>query len=416
MNGDDPMLKNYIDIEVLQEIQDKFSKATGLSAVTVDFRGKPITSYSNFSPFCKLMREDERTLKACNQCDAFGGLEAARREKPYIYRCHAGLVDFAIPIIVEGQLLGSIMAGQVKTEPSAWERMDLIVKETSTWKENEKALEAYGKIQMLPYERILSAAEMMFLISNYMIEKNTFLLMQAELDDKNEKLMEHKKERDVLEKALEDSELKALQLQINPHFVFNSLNTAARLALMEKASHTEDTIYTLAEILRYMIMNTGLLVSLKEEISQIERYMNIQRVRFGKRIQFSVNVPDDLQDIQLPSTILQSFVENAIIHGLEPKEGEGTLKVTGFAEDRDLVIEISDNGVGIPKDKLETLLAEKKKPVSGRQSIGICIPDVNMRLSHLYGPEYQVKIDSRIHGGTTVYVRIPIDLRRASHV
>ena len=101
-------------MNILQKIQDAFAESTGFAAITVDFRGKPITEYSNFSPFCKLVRNHPQFVEICYKCDAFGGLEAARKGTSHIYRCHAGLVDFAVPIMVKGQYLGSMMVGQVK--------------------------------------------------------------------------------------------------------------------------------------------------------------------------------------------------------------------------------------------------------------------------------------------------------------
>ena len=129
-------LNDVIDIEIFQKIQDDIAEATGISIITVDYKGKPATKHSKCSEFCKLMRKNERFSELCEKCDSRGGLEAARLEKPYIYRCHKGLVDFATPIIVNGQYLGSVMAGQVLTEEE-----DLDLENIVNGKDNFKNLE-----------------------------------------------------------------------------------------------------------------------------------------------------------------------------------------------------------------------------------------------------------------------------------
>lgn len=411
-------LRDLIDVEILQDIQDRFAEATGLAAVTVDFRGKPVTRYSKFSKFCMLIRRDSRCLEACYRSDAHGGLEAARRGKPYIYKCHTGLVDFAMPIIVKDQYLGSIMAGQAKIEENEMDRLDLIVKEVPGWKDREEVMKAFEEIPVTSYDKITAAAELMFLVSNYIVEKDMMHLMQEELNQKNLKLMEEIRVRAELERTLKDTEIQALQSQVNPHFLFNVLNTLGRLALIEKAPKTQEMAYALAETLRYILKNINQMVSLEDELAHIERYLKIQSVRFGERIRFKLDIQEDIKKIKVPSMILQTFVENAINHGLEPKEESGIVKVTGYSMEEGAVIEITDNGVGIPEDKLQVILGDGGDIGAISQSTGIGINNVNKRLVYYYGPDYKIKIRSVPNEGTTVTIRIPkkMSSRRVSHV
>lgn len=411
-------LRDITDVEVLQEIQDSFSEATGLSAVTVDFKGKPITDYSNFTNFCKLIREDGKCRDACHRSDAHGGLEAARRERPYIYRCHTGLVDFAIPIIINGQYMGSIMAGQVKIEENELNRLDHIVKEIPHWRNNKEIMDAYKDIPVISYDKIAGAAQMMFIVCNHIIEKDMMSMMQEELSIKNTKLMDEIKARAELERALKDTELKALQSQVNPHFLFNVLNTLGRLALIEDAPKTQEIVYALADMLRYSLKNTNQLVELKEEINHIERYLTIQSIRFGDRIKHKIEIPASLEKAKIPPMALQSLVENSMNHGLEPKESEGEIKIIGYAVEDDIIIEITDNGIGIDHGKLKIILDESKDTSSISKSMGIGIYNVNKRLSYHYGPQYKLEIKSSVNLGTTVKVKIPKDitLRRVTHV
>ena len=138
MNGIFP-LDNFIEIDFLQEIQDKFSKATGLAAVTVDYSGKPITKYSNFTKFCKFIRKNRKWRERCYKCDSCGGIEAARLHKPYVYKCHAGLVDISMPIILNGIYMGAILAGQAKIEKKKYDELNLIMGLLQTGKKTLKS-------------------------------------------------------------------------------------------------------------------------------------------------------------------------------------------------------------------------------------------------------------------------------------
>lgn len=402
-------LKDIIDENVLQEIQDGFSEATGFSAVTVDYTGKPITRYSNFSDFCKLVRKDGKCLQCCHQSDAHGGLEAVRKGKPYIYRCHTGLVDFAIPIIIKGQYLGSIMAGQVKVEEEQAEHIDMIMKQTQGLLEREEIREAYDKVPVVPYKRLVASAQLMFTVSNHIAEREILNLVQEELNNKNIKLMQEIQARAGLERALKDTEIKALQSQINPHFMFNVLHTIGSLALIEGAEKTQELVYLFAELLRYIVRNVNQTVRIEEGISQIERYLKIQAIRYGKKLEYSIDIQWDIMEYGMPSMILQPFVENAIIHGIELKEGGGSVKVSGYSLEDHIIFEIVDDGVGMSAQRLREVMDPDLKSAVRSKSTGIGISNVNQRLAYLYGDEYKVKIDSKPGAGTSIVVRIPKD-------
>lgn len=407
-------LKEVVDVNVLQEIQDGFAESTGFAAVTVDYTGKPITKYSNFSDFCKLVRQQGKCLQDCHKSDAHGGLEAARRGTPYIYRCHSGLVDFAIPIIVNEQYLGSIMAGQTKIKENDINELDDIMKLTKGLLENPDIGEAYKKIPEVPYEKIVAAAQLMYTVSNYIVEKGMITLIQEELNNKNLELMEELKVRNELEKALKDSEIKALQSQINPHFLFNVLNNIGSLALMENAERTQELIYLLSEMLRYMVKNINLTISVEEEIKQIERYLKLQSVRYGDKIDYKISIDENVKKIIIPSMIIQPFVENAIVHGIEPKEEKGCIRINGFAHEEYIVFEIEDDGVGMDKKCLREIFELNSSNYSESKSTGIGISNANRRIIYTYGSSYKVDIKSKLGFGTKVIIKLPKDLLEAA--
>lgn len=166
-------LRNILDRVEFQKIQDSFAIATGLSFITVDFTGTPITTHSSCTEFCKIMREGKYN-KSCERCDSRGGLEAARSQLPYIYLCHAGLVDFAIPIILDGDYLGAVMGGQVLLEDQNDNlRLEQILGDNQMQLvlAHKNALNASNRIAVMSLDKVKQIAEMVFLICRIMVEE-----------------------------------------------------------------------------------------------------------------------------------------------------------------------------------------------------------------------------------------------------
>jgi two-component system, sensor histidine kinase YesM len=204
---------------------------------------------------------------------------------------------------------------------------------------------------------------------------------------------------------LNNSELKFLQSQINPHFLFNTINTISILADIEEAPRTQKVLECMSDILRYNFKKLEKNVTLKEEYGIVKNYLHIQNVRFGERIQFIVNVDKSLRNCMVPSMILQPFVENAIVHGLEPKIGNGILELSISSSDDQIKVLIRDNGLGIQEDKIKGFFAYKDVLEEDSQS-GIGVINVIRRLELIYGKNV-VEIRSELGKGTEVRITIP---------
>ena len=162
-------LEDVIDIEVLQRFQDDFAKGMGLASVTVDQNGVPVTRPSGYTNFClDYTHSTEVGDKRCAESHKRGGEEAARLGKPFVYECHAGLIDFAAPIILEGHLLGTMLGGQVLINKPVNEKYEKIAKEIGV--DQEGYLEAVNEINILDKERIEAAANVLFFVANNMSE------------------------------------------------------------------------------------------------------------------------------------------------------------------------------------------------------------------------------------------------------
>jgi len=209
-----------------------------------------------------------------------------------------------------------------------------------------------------------------------------------------------------IENSLRESEMQALQSQINPHFLFNTINIISALAEIEQADRTHVLLQDMSNILRYSLKKAREKASIREEVEIIKNYLHIQKTRFGTRIITTIEVEDRVLDERIPPMILQPLVENAMIHGLEPKEGRGTLTIRMGKKDDVVRIEISDDGIGMDEETLERIrLLSIENGASGTTRVGIM--NVIRRLKLTYG-ENVLSIQSAPGKGTRVTITLPV--------
>jgi two-component system LytT family sensor kinase len=209
----------------------------------------------------------------------------------------------------------------------------------------------------------------------------------------NSKRYERKLELQQL--SLNEARLAALSRQINPHFLFNTLNSVASL-IRSNPEQARQVVYKLSKILRRLLKQQENLTPLREELSFIDDYVSIEMVRFGDKLRFTKEIDPATLDIPVPSMMLQPLVENSIRHGLSEKVEGGTVRVRSRLQDGRLVVLVEDDGVGIPEAKLAHLFEQ-----------GIGVSNVNERLKVLYGEDYKMWIDSRPGEGTSTGIEIP---------
>jgi sensor histidine kinase YesM len=320
-----------------------------------------------------------------------------RKRKPRTYTCHTGLIDCVAPIIVNNVFFGSVLGGQVLI--AGEQTRDSIDIERIS-KEFEIPLELLSEareaIPMVSREYLQDCVDFYNFLANQIAQLGVHRLTQ-------EKLLKESREKFELEQHAKKMELSTIRAQIHPHFLFNTLNTIARMALIEDAPNTEQLIYKLSDLLRYNLKNTEDLPEIAEEISNIKRYLYIQTLRYSDRIDYKIDMDESIMKYRIPSMILQPIIENSMIHGLEPKKDGGLMTITGkMLPDKDLLIKIHDNGIGIKPELLNMLNN------FDQSHIGIGINNTNERIRHRFGKNYGINIESEFNKFTTVAIRIPI--------
>ena len=213
-----------------------------------------------------------------------------------------------------------------------------------------------------------------------------------------------------IEANLKEAQLKYLQTQINPHFLFNTLNAGAQLAMMEEAQRTYDYIQNTAEFFRYNVREGNTTVKLRDEINLIDHYIYILNVRFSGDIKYEKDIDESVIDVLMPSMILQPVVENSVNHGIKEMEGKGKITLRVYSKDDFVCISVKDNGIGMSGEMIDKVLSgklredEKPSPVGAH---GIGMNNVINRIRLFTDSEDSVSIISEGENkGTEVIIRL----------
>nr|WP_273385649.1 sensor histidine kinase [Cohnella zeiphila] len=213
--------------------------------------------------------------------------------------------------------------------------------------------------------------------------------------------------RRELELRTKESELYALQTQINPHYLFNTL-TAIRGSLLENGDkENAEMIKLLAMSFRRVLGKSGQTIRLQEELETVDMYLRIQRFRFGDRLLYDIRVPEDFHRCAVPRLALQTLVENAIVHALERNEKPTTIEIRAESADSDTIrIDVEDNGPGMAKEALaEIRRGLDEAAPSGEKHIGL--RNIHQRLRHSFGPPFGLELASEEGAGTRVSMLLP---------
>ncbi|MEX2442160.1 MAG: sensor histidine kinase [Alkalispirochaeta sp.] len=214
--------------------------------------------------------------------------------------------------------------------------------------------------------------------------------------------------RDLMERNEQEqekkrrTEIKALQNQIAPHFLYNTLDSIVWMAEGERMNEVIDMTTNLARLLRLSIGSGDAMVPLSTELEHLRSYLTIQQMRYRDRLHFTIDTDPAVRSCRLPRLTLQPIVENAIYHGIKNRSGGGTVAVAAWPEGDDVIVEVSDDGPGMEPSVLERLRRQEIEPTGG-----VGLKNVHQRLALTFGDRYGLTFRSDAHAGTTVRITIP---------
>lgn len=276
-------------------------------------------------------------------------------------------------------------------------------------------LAATAEFLIIPYKQITKMQKMF--LGEQLYEE--LFQMKVEFSPENEKVQERfnflLRKQDAINLSKKQAEYLALQNQINPHFLYNTLEAIRGDAICAGVHSIAETTEALATFFRYTISETENLVSVEDELENVDNYFKIQQYRFGEKMKMEITTEDDesIQKWLIPKLTLQPIIENAIYHGLECKAQGGLVTIHLQTTEKRLLISIKDNGIGMNTDdvnrinsKLEKVkvsyLSDEKK-----QRGGIALRNVAQRIKLLFGEEYGIQLYSALSVGTEVRINLP---------
>jgi len=386
---------NPLEKLIASDLYARYSGILSLSDIPlflVDVDGRILLEFIPSPDFCT------HVCQECSDCvcpdfkDRFDAVDNG------IFSCRYGLEGILLPISAHGETLGYIAGMRVYSQDSEYQKFMIDVQSLKSDKnlELEFIAKAISSLKTAEPNKLKIHEQLCGHIA-----KNISLDLSENGSHNDPDVARLSIEKEILEKKIIDLEAKNMSLVINPHFLFNTLNCIARIAYFEHSHTTEELIYCLSDLLRYNLKQDDQLHTIGSEIDNIEKYLHIQKVRFKNRLEYEIDVPDNIKSCRIPNMVIQPIVENAIIHGITPKRDGG--KVSIYAEEfrNAIIISITDNGNGFPKEVIDSI-----NDPGSRSGLGF--RSTNGRLKRYYGEEYGLEIAKSDYSGSTVTITIPI--------
>lgn len=232
----------------------------------------------------------------------------------------------------------------------------------------------------------------------FKVMADQFNMMARNLREMISKLVEEESRRS-------DAELKMLQYQINPHFLYNTLGAVRISILTRETDQAAELIQVLSRLLEKTIGKAGQMIPVSMELTNLKDFVYIQQTQYGDEIRMIYDIDDEILNYKVPNLLLQPVVENAMFHAFEIFRGEEYIKISGWKEDGDLHFKVQDNGRGMPDEKIQQVMAAESAIMAKYNKIGIA--NVDTRLKLLFGSGYGISIESIADQGTTVTLKLP---------
>jgi len=389
----DKMIENPLKKLIASNLYTRYSGILSLSDISLflaDTNGNILLEFIPSPDFCTRVCNAAKEGQACpDYCSRFKpGMEGS-------FVCRHGLENIILPISLQGETIGYIGGMQVYLPETEYQKYLIDIPSFKKDNAPEFIAKSISSLKTVDPNKISIHEQ----LCNHIV-KNISIDLSESVSHADQDVARLSIEKEILEKKIIDLEAKNMSLVVNPHFLFNTLNCIARIAYFEHSHTTEELIYCLSDLLRYNLKQDDQLHTIGSEIGNIEKYLYIQKVRFKNRLEYEIDIPENIRSYRIPNMVIQPIVENALIHGITPKRDGGKIKI--FAEEHSdgIVISVMDNGNGFSKDVLENIHQADSKSGLGFRS-------TDKRLKQYYGEKYGLEIVKSDYSGSTVNITIP---------
>ncbi|KJS82886.1 MAG: hypothetical protein JM58_13850 [Peptococcaceae bacterium BICA1-8] len=382
----------------LDAIAGKFAQNIKLGVSLVDINGSLLSKLKNFPKFCKICIKEN-----AGDCVISPHGRGHVGNDLRMCKCKFGVYSVQSPIIINQRLLGFLGCGYGRISTVNYEDEQFIRKEFPQ-AILEKAVLEYKNLNFINRNHLTSVAEMLSLVSASLVQLIIQAAREKQLNSYKISLIKEKQRQAELLSSLNEAKLKLLESQVNPHFLFNTLNTIAQTAVMEGADSTATLTYALANLLRSSLGKNDSQISIRDEIDHIRDYIYIQKTRFPDRFNFSLEISPQIEEVKVPFMTLMVLVENSIIHGFSSIRWQGDLRVRGYKENNNVILEVIDNGIGVPNQVVEKVKRFSNQSYLTSSLKGLGLKNVYKRLEYYYGTNFNFEIERLPQKGTEVKV------------
>ncbi|MDR1068465.1 MAG: histidine kinase [Clostridiales Family XIII bacterium] len=386
----------------LKEIFRSFTEKLGLPVAYFNADGKIIIKAKDFPAMCQRCRatkKGQRDTIDCALYDIRDGNPNPQYTKPTVFVCKHGLSVIMCSVVCGKEPVGMIKGGHMRIAPE-----DL----TGHSAAPTVAAVAAGPSDAQFYSKArVNAVLTQFERLNR--EVSDFYNMHAlsfEAARRESTLQKIMNEDETLRETLRSKSEQMLDIRINNHFLFNTLNAIGSMAVTENAFNTYDSILSLSNMLRYTFRIDHRLVRLSEEISGLKYYLKLQKLRFEDSLRVNINIPEEIKSLELPFHCLQPIVENSFVHGFKDREKTLKILVTGKSREDYALITVSDNGVGMEKEALGRLRTAIRTDSEADAPSGLAM--MYAKLKFYYEDDFSFKIKSSPQKGMRVEITLPL--------
>ncbi|KJS20705.1 MAG: hypothetical protein VR72_13035 [Clostridiaceae bacterium BRH_c20a] len=400
---EDVELLELVKITNLDTILGKLADNASLSVSLIDVSGNLLNESDKFPTFCKLCIREKLGNCIINQNNCVNSPEY----KLSVFCCKFNVYSVQSPITINGRLLGYLGCGYGrKTLPSQEKNL---IKKFFSEEVHKIALKEYFKLGFANHHHLNSVAEVLALVSSSLVRVIIQAAREKQIDMYKLNLSIDKQRKAELENTLNEAKFRLLEAQVNPHFLFNTLNTIAQASFMEGAHTAASLTHALANLLRCSLGKVENLISIKEEMNYVNDYLFIQKNRFSTRFTVEVRVSYKVEKVKIPFMTIMVLVENSIIHGFSNISYQGQLIINAFLEDGFGVIQVIDNGCGLSDEIIEQVNAFKEESTLQKSTFkGIGLKNIYKRLQYYYGDNFEFNISVMKGKKTRVIIKLPL--------
>ena len=371
----DEKMQEYLT-RALGPLMEDIYQAVGVRVSFQDLEDKTLAETDFQCEFCRRSIARPEHLARCRACSREAKLRARDRGGVYFYRCWRGLMSAVIHVADGEESLGwFVLSGFVST-PEVMAATEQLLPDPAM----QISAADMASIQFFYHYKVQDIVKTVSIAGSYLVEAHR---------------------RELAERAQRQAEYRALQSQISPHFLFNTLNSISQMAVLEGAETAPEAIYSMAKLLRRSMKQNLSLVPLMEELEFAREYMRIKQLLGRGEIRYCEEMDPGAEEILIPAFSVQPLVENAVNHGLEAQGRSGTVSVTASLEEGFLYLCVTDDGAGF----------DPAQAVSrgGGEISGIGIANVVERMRLFFGAKFEHSVVSAPGEGTSVCLRIPVE-------